>query len=247
MDNFGKVEQKREDYQNRFSGVIGSEYNLFEKSVPWHEEFQNTIGDKISDYCFQLKDKEKISVLEAGCGTGLTTIRILNADKRIRVLALDNEDQTLNQAREILHDFEDRINFIKKDVIEYLKNIDDNSLDIFASAYLIHNLPATYREKIFREIFRTLKSGGLFINGDKYAKDDEAQHERDLREQIKDFDVYEKMNRSDIKEEWTRHYYDDEKIKITEGEQKKILQSLGFCEVETVFRKRMEAIITAVK
>ena len=51
MDNFGKVEQKREDYQNRFSGVIGSEYNLFEKSVPWHEEFQNTIGDKISDYC----------------------------------------------------------------------------------------------------------------------------------------------------------------------------------------------------
>jgi len=234
-------------YEERFSGVLGSEYNLFERSIPWHEEFQNKISEEIKIYCFNIQGNEAIKVFEAGCGTGITTVRILGADKRIQVIALDNEDKTLKQAEEVLKDFQDRINFVKEDISKYLENIEENSLDIFASAYVIHNLLPEYREKMFREVSRVLKVGGLFINGDKYARNNNDQQIVDLEDQIKNFDIYDKMGRSDLKSEWIRHYNEDEKIKITENEQGEILKNFGFSNIKTVFRKRMEAIITAVK
>lgn len=238
-------EQNKEqiNYSDRFSGILGSDYNLFEKSVPWHEELQNTIKETIKDYCLEDKNARIFKAVDAGCGTGITTVRILDADKRINVVAIDNEEKTLKQAEEALNDLANRIEFVKNDILSALEKIEDNSKDIFASAYVIHNLPVDYRMKVFKEITRVLKSRGLFINADKYAKDDEKEQKQDLEEQIKDFDVYEKINRHDIKEEWTKHYYEDEKIKITEGEQKLILNELGFENIKTIFRKRMEAII----
>lgn len=234
---------KSTNYEERFSGVLGSEYNLFEKSIPWHEEFQNKIEEEISSYCVGLKE----IVLEAGCGTGITTIRILNADKRIKVIALDNEDKTLQQAKEVLNDLQDRIDFVKEDILKYLEKMKEKSLDIFASAYVIHNLPPEYRERMFKEVSRVLKAGGLFINGDKYARNDENQQKIDLEEQIKNFDIYDEIGRQDMKIEWIKHYNEDEKIKITENDQKKILEDLKFHDIKTIFRKRMEVIITAVK
>ncbi|MCX6792991.1 MAG: class I SAM-dependent methyltransferase [Candidatus Falkowbacteria bacterium] len=247
MLNSEDFKKEKIDYNERFSGILGSDYNLFEKSVPWHEELQNTIKETISNYCSLNDEAKEFKAIDAGCGTGITTIRILDADKRIKVIAIDNEEKTLKQAEEALKDKVDRIDFIKDDLLSALEKVEDGSANIFASAYVIHNLPIGYREKFFKEIARVLKSGGLFINADKYARDDESQQKEDLEEQIKDFNIYDKINRPDIKEEWTKHYHEDEKIQIKEGEQKAILKELGFDNVKTIFRKRMEAIILATK
>lgn len=100
---------------------------------------------------------------------------------------------------------------------------------------------------MFKEVSRVLRAGGLFINGDKYARNNENQQRIDLEEQIKNFDIYNEIGRQDMRIEWTKHYNEDEKIKITENDQKKILEDLKFHDIRTVFRKRMEVIMTAVK
>lgn len=234
-------------YEERFSGVLGSEYNLFAKSVPWHDEFQDVLKRTIREYCLGKSEAATFTALDAGCGTGITTIRILDADERIRVVAVDNEEKTLDQAKEALRDKADRVTFIQADLLPFLEGADDDSFDVFASAYVLHNLPCEYRNRVLKEIARVLKSGGLFVNADKYAHDDEEQQAKDLEEQIRDFDVFDKLGRQDIREEWTKHYREDEKIRITEGEQVRILASLGFDDIRTVFRKRIEAVIRAVK
>jgi len=232
------------EWDKRFSGTLGEEYNLFKLSVPHHDEFQ----DKITEILAAFSPSNKmLEVLEGGTGTGLTTFRILNAKDNIRVTTIDNEEKTLNQAKEILKEKGDKIKFVNDDLLKFLKLCPDNQFDAFVSAYVIHNLKPDYRLELFKEISRVLKTGGIFINADKYAYDDKKLQNEALQNQIKAFGVYEQIGRPDVKEEWTRHYYEDEEIKITENEQKEILQNLGFSEIQIVYRKGMESIITAYK
>ena len=227
---------------DRFANVLGEEYNLFNKAVPHHDEFQENVAEIIKDYSSSLRTDD-VSVIEGGCGTGITTARILEADKRIKVIGIDNEERTIKQARAILKDYENRVNLKKEDLLVALKAIPDKSVDIFASVWVVHNLQPEYREQLFPEIARILKIGGLFINGDKYARNEADLQAQDLESQIMAFDVFDTLSRSDLKKEWTEHYREDEKIKITENEQIQILQGLGFKDVAVQYRKGMEAII----
>lgn len=231
---------------DRFANILGEEYNLFNKAVPHHDEFQGKVGEIIKDYSSSLK-AEDISVVEGGCGTGITTTRILEADKRIKVIGIDNEEKTIKQARAILEEYGDRVDLKKEDLLTALKSLPDKSVDIFASVWVIHNLAPEYRTQLFSEIARVLKIGGLFINGDKYARNEADLHAEDLENQIKAFDIFDTLDRSDLKQEWTGHYHEDEKIKITENEQISILKSLEFHNTTVEYRKGMEAIITSIR
>ena len=228
---------------DRFANVLGDDYNLFNKAVPHHDEFQEKVAEIIKSYSFSLPT-DNVLVVEGGCGTGITTARILEADKRIKVIGIDNEERTIKQARAILKDYENRVNLKKEDLLVALKAIPDKSVDIFASVWVVHNLQPEYREQLFPEIARILKIGGLFINGDKYARNEADLQAQDLESQIMAFDVFDTLSRSDLKKEWTEHYREDEKIKITENEQIQILQGLEFKDVAVQYRKGMEAIIT---
>jgi tRNA (cmo5U34)-methyltransferase len=246
LKNFGlQVNNMATTETERFANVLGSEYNLFEKAVPHHDEFQDKVGETIKDYAATLQS-DVISVVEGGCGTGLTTIRVLGADKRIKVIGIDNEEKTIIQAKTILGDFVDRVTLEQEDLLEALRKLPDKSVDIYTSVWVIHNLPPEYRAKLFPEIARVLKKGGLFINGDKYARDDESAYKQDFENQINAFDEFDKIERPDLKKEWTEHYRQDEKIKISESEQIKILEGLGFKDVKVQYRKGMEAIISAI-
>lgn len=230
---------------DRFANVLGEEYNLFNKSVPHHDEFQDKVGEIIKNYVASLQS-DTIFVVEGGSGTGLTTVRILDADRRIKVIGIDNEEKTINQGQTILKEYGDRVDLQKKDLLEALQKMPSEFADIFTSVWVIHNLTPKYRERLFPEIARVLKIGGLFINGDKYARDEQVEYEKDLENQIKAFDVFDSFGRPNLKKEWTEHYQEDEKIKITENEQINTLKGLGFNNIDIEYRKGMEAIITCI-
>jgi polar amino acid transport system ATP-binding protein len=231
---------------DRFDNILGDQYNLFKKAIPHHDEFQDKLGQVIKKYSATLKDAV-LSAIDGGCGTGLTTVRILEADKRIKVIGIDSEEKTIDQAHEILKEYENRVTLQTADLLEALKKIPSESVDIFASVWVIHNLTPKYRKDLFAEITRVLKKGGLFINGDKYARNDSTAHTQDLEAQIRAFDAFDEMKRPDLKKEWTEHYRKDDKIKITEQAQNKILKDLGFKKIENQYRQGLEAIITAIR
>ena len=242
-----KIEKKLFDNNARFSNVLGADYNLRSLSMSYHEKFQDIIKNSLKRFAEENQEAYELNVLEAGCGTGITTIRVLEADPRIKVIAVDNEEKTIKQAQQALKDFENRIDFRQGDILAVLKNIEDASIDAFASALTIHNFPDDYRKKVFHEVSRVLKTKGLFINADKYAMDDPEAHSKSLQEQINSFDIYDTIGRSDIKKAWTEHYKQDEYTKITEKEQIKMLEDLGFENIKVVFRESMEAVIKANK
>lgn len=239
--------QLKSIYDDRFAGVLGQDYNLRPLAMPYHDRFQNTVKDVLGEFAKDHQDEPELKVLEAGCGTGLTTIRILEANPKIKVIAVDNEGSTIAQAKEALKDLEDRVDFKQGDILSVLINLEDASIDAFASALTVHNFPKEYREKVLSEVARVLKKNGLFVNADKYALDDPDAHAKSLQEQIDSFDIYDSIGRSDIKKAWTQHYHQDENTRITQQEQIDLLRGLGFKDIEIVFRESMEAVIRAIK
>src|SRR3954454_20664202 len=57
-------------------------------------------------------------VLDAGCGSGRVTAQLLERLPRGRVLAVDNSAPMLQQARETLAAFADRVEIIQADLLE---------------------------------------------------------------------------------------------------------------------------------
>jgi len=232
--------------KDRFSKILGEDYNLINKVLPHYNGMRDEVGSIIKNFCASLQ-LGTIKVIDGGSGTGLATIRILEADPHIEVIGIENEEKTLKQARIILQDYEKRVDLRKEDLLDGLKSIADNSVDIFASVLVIHNLVTGYRKQLFSEITRILKSGGLFINADKLGRNEQALQKKEFDERIKAFNIFAEFGRIDLKNEWTKHYQQDEIIKITEAEQTNILHELGFKDIDVPYRKEMEAIVTAIK
>lgn len=250
--NDKQIEEKDTQYYDRFSGVLGKYYNLRSLAMPYHEKFQDTVKETLARFAGEHPDLPELKVLEVGTGTGLTSVRILEADPRIKLATVDVDANLIEKAKQVLSDMLERIEFINRDILSVLQEMEDQSIDAMASALAIHNFPSDYREQMMKELARVLKSGGLFVNADKYALDDSEAHAKSLKEQIDSFDMFDKMDISEVdipalKQGWIKHYQDDERTKITEHEQIKMLEDIGFKDIKVIFRESMEAVITAIK
>lgn len=229
----------------RFDTILGAEYQMLQYAYPHHDEFQQTVGQQVADFSKHL-NTDHFSIIEAGAGTGITTVQILNADPRVHVIAIDNSKVILDQGKEILAEYSDRIEFQLGDLNEKLSTIPDKTVDGFVAVWTLHNLQPNYREITFAEIARVLKPGGFFVSGDKYAPDDLAQHKQELNEQLALFEKFATMGHSDLARAWVEHNKQDDLIRMTETEQYRQLEAQGFTHIKTVYRKKMEAIITAI-
>ena len=92
-----------------------------------------------------------------------------------------------------------------------------------------------------------MKPNGLFINADKYALD-EKKYKETLNWQLNQFkEKYSQINRSNLIEEWTKHYLEDDKSEVIMKEKESIekMENIGFKEIEIVFRKQMEVVLMA--
>lgn len=235
----------------RFHGKIGEKLEISGIGIPHREKFQSKIQEEIKRR-FKDSTLNEISILEIGCGVGRTTRNILEADERIKVMAVDNEPIVLSQARLSLEEFirDCRVKLATCDALEFLEEQKASSFSAFASAQTLHNFRRKYRERVITEIYRVLEPEGLFINADKYALDDETEHQKSLDWQLKKFEEsYTKIDRPDLAAEWTKHYLEDNKpgIIMKESESKKAMERVGFKDIETVFREQMDAVMVAKK
>jgi SAM-dependent methyltransferase len=135
------------------------------------------------------------------------------------------------------------------DALHFLTNQPSHAFDIIASGYVLHNLIGDYRARLYDEIWRVLAPSGLFVNADKYAQTVEA-HREALRWQLnRFFDVFVPRQRYDLLREWVLHYVEDEAADRVMPEADAIirLELLGFANVNTVYRKHMDAVLVARK
>lgn len=235
----------------RFHGKIGREFDISAIAIPHRKKMHELIGSNIKKE-LKRKNEKNLKALEIGFGTGYTTKIILNSGKKIELIAIDNEEAMLKQAKKNL--FADiknkRVKLVKKDALEFLKKQKSDSYNFFISSETLHNFKKNYRNKVLKEIYRILKSEGVFINEDKYALDNLTKHKKELNWQLKQFkNQFNKRGERDLIKIWTKHYIDDEKTdrKMKESESINLMKKLGFKEIRIKNRIHMEAILTAVK
>jgi tRNA (cmo5U34)-methyltransferase len=233
-----------------FSGVIGQDYQLLKHLSPLAAEMSRLVGVAVGEACRQRS--EPVCVVELGGGTGITTLSILAADNQLTVLSIDNEPIMQNQAKESLKQWVDegRLAFSCEDALTALRSLTSQSIDLLASAYTLHNFQADYREKVIQEIFRVLKPGGQFINGDRYALDDISAHTRSTQQEVANyFKVLIKLNRLDVLEHWIVHLFSDESENHIMRESVALQQMAdsGFKQINLTHRQQVNALVCAIK
>lgn len=238
------------DYDAMFAGVIGQEYQMLKLICPQAAEMSRLVGEAVADYA---TDKaEALQVLELGGGTGITSLAILAAEPCLHLLSVDNEPKMQNQAKHNLGAWvaEGRLRFSGDDALSALRSLASNSIDLIATAYTLHNFRADYRQQVIQEMFRVLKPGGQFINGDRYALDDISAHTRNTQAELAGyFKVLTEIERLDVLEHWVIHLFNDESENhiMREGIAIAQMTAAGFTSIQLSERQDVNLLLTANK
>jgi ubiquinone/menaquinone biosynthesis C-methylase UbiE len=144
--------------------IVGQELDKIEKMYDTvAKEYSETFSD---DHAKKPKDQEilrrfsreirdKKPVWDFGCGPGHTTKYL--KDLGIEISGLDLSEKILEQARTIYPE----INFRKGNILKL--EFDDDSIAGVVAFYAIVHFTEEQIEIAFRETFRVLKPGGLFL------------------------------------------------------------------------------------
>lgn len=237
--------------EHLFRGPIADEYDMLKQICPSAAEMSRRVGEFIGNW-IPAYPHAHLNLLEIGCGTGITTAHLLAYRDRIEIVSIDNAPAMLTQARQNLAEALEKgqLRLIENDALSYLQGIPSGSVDIVASAYALHNFQNGYRWRVFEEILRVLKPGGLFINGDRYAVDDASEHLRNTQEEVKGyFRVFLEMNRPDLLEQWIVHLFSDESEDHIMRLQLALdaMGEIGFLDITTHFRDGVNALVSAIK
>lgn len=234
--------------ERRFSGTLSDDYPLWRLARPFLDEVHAAVARELRKFT---KDRSRrLSALDIGTGDGAIA-KLLLAEAKLDVTGIDNEPKMLEQARKTLAPSIEsgRLNLVLDDALHFLGEQPPHTFDIVASGYVLHNLTADYRMRLYGEIWRVLAPSGILINADKYAQIGEA-HRQALRWQLgRFFDVLEARERYDLLREWVLHYAEDEAADrvMPETEAIATLERLGFADVKIVYRKHMDAVLVARK
>ena len=236
-------------YDAMFSTVIGKEYEMLQLICPIAPVMSHLVGSTVS----AIPDTEEtLQVVELGGGTGITTLALLSGKSNLHILSVDNEPTMQDQAKQHLKKWVDegQLSFSSDDALSALQTLADESIDVVASAYTLHNFLNSYREQVLKEIFRVLKPNGQFINGDRYALNDIRQHTRLTQEEVAQyFKVLTEINRNDLLEQWIVHLFNDESEDHVMRESVALnqMQEAGFVRIKISDRRGVNALVTAIK
>ena len=242
------LSMQKTQVERLFSGLIGMEYDLLKLICPAVVEISQKVGETLALW----NPGKPPDVFEIGCGTGITSLSLLHARKDASITAVDNEPTMLGQARQHLALWleQGRLRLVETDALSGLRALPDTSVDVVASGYVTHNFLQAYREQVFKEIYRVLKPGGIFINGDRYALDDTIAHTRLIQDEVRYwFKTFAEIGRHDLLEQWIVHLFSDESADHIMRLQPSLayLKQIGFDPVEVRFQEGINTLLVAEK
>jgi tRNA (cmo5U34)-methyltransferase len=234
--------------EKRFAGALSDDYPLWRLARPFLGEVHGVVSARLAEFAHDRA--APLRAVDIGMGDGAIT-RLLLAEPKLYVTGIDNEPKMIAQAEKALHGAvaEGRLKIVLEDAHAFIAGLPADSVDIATSGYVLHNLTEDYRDKVYGDIFRVLKPGGLFINADKYAQSGQP-HRDALRWQLGlFFDVLAPRQKYDLLRDWVLHYVEDEMPGrvMLEADAVSRLERVGFEDVAIVYRKHMDAVLVARK
>lgn len=235
----------REDFTK---GRIGENYFLHKKIFSFTEDIHYIIGLQLKRHFEDNEKFEKINILEIGPGLGNTTLEILAADERICITAVDNSKLMIEQLKENINNL-NRVNIVYDEILHFLKN-NKNIYHGIVSTLTLHTFNKEDREEVLKYSLENLDKNGIFVNGDKYSQDNFLiRNYHALIELATIAKGIIPKGKFKLFMDWVKHYEVDSRkdIIMKEKESITLMDSLGFENINRIYRNSLYAIISAYK
>ncbi len=110
--------------------------------------------------------KPDMRILDLGCGTGNLAIMMHSVSPASHITAVDSSRQMLKTLRKKMKN-DHSILVIQSDLIEYLRQLDDNSLDLVTMSNVLYTV--TDRNELWPELLRVMRQGAraVITNSDR--------------------------------------------------------------------------------
>ena len=112
------------------------------------------------------------TLLDIGCGTGLELDEIFRRLPNIRVLGVDLSHEMLVRLMEKHGD--KQLTVAEADY--FLYDMGENAFDAAVSFETLHHFTAEKKAEVFRKIFRALRPGGVYLECDYIAVDEDVEN-----------------------------------------------------------------------
>jgi SAM-dependent methyltransferase len=147
----------------------------FDQAAEFIHPFYSTVQDEVlAQLPFQ--SNASFVLVDLGGGSGRLVARVLERFPNARAVLIDQSEPFLALAERRLHEFRSRAMLVKHRLQE------DWSVDLPAgpqaivSMSAIHHLDAAEKQALFARCHDTLTDGGVFVNGDEYRPESDADY-----------------------------------------------------------------------
>lgn len=128
--------------------------------------------------------RERMRLLDIGCGTGRTLHQISRAHPAMQLHGVDLSPAYIRTARRRLADVAELTLAVENgEALPWA----DATFDIVTSTYMFHELPRNARRNVVREMLRVVKPGGLLVIEDSAQLGESAEIATALREFPREF------------------------------------------------------------
>jgi SAM-dependent methyltransferase len=139
----------------------------YDRSAPTIHPFYETVQDQILNR-LTFGPNEPFVVIDLGGGSGRLAERVLQRSEGARVTIVDQSEPFLALAERRLQPFAPRASIIQRRLQEDWAAELPAAPDVIVSTSAIHHLEPAEKRSLFASCYKSLKPGGLFINGDEY-------------------------------------------------------------------------------
>jgi tRNA (cmo5U34)-methyltransferase len=213
-------------------------------------EFDRIIVTLIPDYpqmvealvvAIPFDSSAPVRVIDLGCGTGTVAERVLGSFPNAQVICLDLAENMIEMARVKLR-HHPQVHYVAGD----FNNVDvDGNYDVVVSSLALHHLVTDDdKRRIYRRIYGSLRSGGVFYNADIVLGASDFLQAAYMR-QWRIF-MGRNASREEIEAKWIPKYQaEDRPAKLTD--QLAWLAEIGFVDVDVIWKHYNFAVYGARK
>lgn len=211
---------------------MGNFFNL--RADGYEDHMKNTV--KSFDKYYELIShpmkytKERISILDLGCGTGLEIEYILKKAPNAEITCIDLSKGMLNILEKKYKDNKNQINIINESYLEYPFN--KCKYDYIFSVMTMHHFLYDEKLNLYKKIKQSLKTNGMYIEGDYVVDEEHEEFCLERREALL----------KDIKYDKSKIYHID--IPFSFKTQKKLFKEAGFNDFNMFFSQGEHQIYT---
>jgi ubiquinone/menaquinone biosynthesis C-methylase UbiE len=186
--------------------------------------------------------REPESFLDLGTGEGVLLAAMLQAYPRARGVALDFSPHMLEQARHRLASFGSRVRVVEADLQDPAwRNSMPGTFDAVISGFAIHHLPHERKRALYREIYKLLSGGGVFLNCEHVASStrrveemfDDAMSDHLYQRRM---EKGEKISREQVRKSYVERPDRAANILASVEEQCEWLREIGFRDVDCFWK-----------